>query len=148
MLRLEPFMTQDFRPEDLATLQRVLVSVDAALLLAASVLSLLTISRLAKTRDALALRIPQRFRNSALRGLLALFAWGSAYFVYRTLDANHWPEAFPDTLSQGFEQPLLLKVCAVMIALALGLRLLRWRVPVWARLLAEALLVPCAYLIG
>jgi phosphoglycerol transferase MdoB-like AlkP superfamily enzyme len=148
MLRLEPFMTQDFRPEDVATLQRALVSVDAALLLAAVVLSLLTIGRLAKTRDALAARIPKRFRNSALCGLLALFALGSAYFVYRTLDANHWPEAFPNTLNQGFEQPLLIKVCAVMLALGLGLRLLRWRAPVWARLLAEALLVPCAYLIG
>src|SRR5450432_2890346 len=141
-------MTQDFRPEDLATLERALVTVDAALLLVASTLSLLTIRPLAKARDALSARIPQRFRNGVLRALLALFALGCGFFVYRTLDADHWPQAFPETLAHGFEQTLLLQVCTVMLALALGLKLLRWRVTVWMRLLAEALLVPCAYLLG
>src|SRR5450432_960575 len=141
-------MTQDFRPEDLATLERALVTVDAALLLVASTLSLLTIRPLAKARDALSARIPQRFRNGVLRALLALFALGCGFFVYRTLDADHWPQAFPETLAHGFEQTLLLQVCTVMLALALGLKLLRWRVTVWMRLLAEALLVPCAYLVG
>ncbi|HEY3665864.1 MAG TPA: LTA synthase family protein [Polyangiaceae bacterium] len=141
-------MTQDFRPEDVALLQHALLSADAALLLVAAVLSLLSIARLSRAREQLAARIPARFRLLTQRGLLALFALAAGYAVFRSLETNHFPEAFPDTLKPGFEHAVLLEACAGMLGLGLGLRLLRWRAPVWLRLLAEALLVPCAYLIG
>jgi phosphoglycerol transferase MdoB-like AlkP superfamily enzyme len=141
-------MTQDFRPEDVALLQRGLVSVVAALMLTGVGLSVLAIPHLARARAAAAARIPARFRAAALRALSALCVAIAAYCVFRALEANRWPEQFPETLAQGFAPQLLLQVCTLLVALALALRLLRARTPVWLRLLAEALLVPGAYLIG
>lgn len=141
-------MTQDFRPEDLATLQRALVSIDAALLLSALLAALLRLGGLARMREQLAARLPARFRGAAQLALLGLFTLSVAYVCFQRLEADRWPELFLDTLKPSMAQPLLLGACGALIAIALGFRLLRWRATIWTRLAAEALLVPCAYLIG
>jgi len=141
-------MTQDFRPEDVATLQRVLLSVDAALVLTACAASVLALGGLRRVRETMTTRIPPRFRRAAPIAVFVLLSLVVSFALFRRLEADRWPELFPGSLTPSFAQPLLLGACAVALGLGLGLRLLRERTPVWLRLIAEALLVPCAYSIG
>ncbi|MEP7052712.1 MAG: LTA synthase family protein [Pseudomonadota bacterium] len=141
-------MTQDLSPEAIATLQRALVSIDAALLLLACLATLFALPGPARVRVQLTTRLPARFRGMLVPALLAFVVFVVAYLAFRGLEARRWPEQFPGTLEPSFAQPLLLAACGAVVVIALGLRLLRWRVTVWLRLTAEALLVPCAYLIG
>ena len=141
-------MTQDFRPEDVATVQRALVGLGVALLVLAACLSLFTARVLAPARSAISARIPARFRRLAASALLALGVLGASFRCFRWLEAKRWPDLFFESLTPQFAQPLLLEVCAALLLVGLLLRLLRTRTPVWLRLAAEALLVPAAYLIG
>jgi phosphoglycerol transferase MdoB-like AlkP superfamily enzyme len=141
-------MIEDFSPQGLATLQRVSVSIDAALLLAACLAALFALPRPSRLRERLTARVPPRFRAVLQLAALALVVAPLGYWAFRALEAQHWPEQFPETLQPTCAEPLLLGTCGAVVAMALGLRLLRWRVTIWLRLTAEALLVPCAYLIG
>ncbi|MET0792691.1 MAG: hypothetical protein ABW061_14315, partial [Polyangiaceae bacterium] len=141
-------MTQDFRPEDMFTAQRAVVGLLGALLFTASSLIAFGVSSLARTRAALATRIPARFRAPALAALFALVVLGLTDLGYRWLTANAFPLRLADSLTPDFAGRLLLGVCGLLLSLGLALRLLRARVPVALRLLSEALLVPCAYAIG
>lgn len=129
-------MTQDFRPEDVAFAQRALLGLDAALLVAAALLSVL------------AWRQPKRPSLAVQRVLVALAAGACGVVLYRSLVRSGWPQPLYESLSQAFAEPLLLQVCAGLLGLGLVLRVLRERVPLVARLAAEALLVPAAYLLG
>jgi phosphoglycerol transferase MdoB-like AlkP superfamily enzyme len=148
MLGQYPQMTQDLRPEDIEAVQRALVSVDAALLLLACGLALLAVPPLQRKRARLLARLPKRFALLAPITLCALFVAGLGFWIDQSLAARFWLERFPDTLTGGFAPGLLLQVSALLVSLAVALRLLGARAPVWLRLLCEALLVPCAYLIG
>lgn len=136
MLRHPSQMTQDFRPEDVAFVQRALVGLDAGVLLLLGLLA------------GLGKRVPERLGVAARRALGVVFVLGVAVAVHALLAKQRWPEAQYDSLDSAFAEPLLLQVCAGLLGLGLALRLLRGRVPVWARLAAEALLVPAAYLFG
>jgi phosphoglycerol transferase MdoB-like AlkP superfamily enzyme len=141
-------MTQDFRPEDMATAQRAFIGLLLALLCTASSLITFGAPSLARTRATLLARIPARFRAQSLAALLTLLVLGLGYVAYRWLEASAFPFALADSLAPGFAEKLLLEVCAVLLALGLMLRLLGARVPVTLRLLSEAFLVPCAFAIG
>jgi len=143
-----PAMTQDFRPEDIATVQRALVSLDLVLLLAAGLLSLSALRRLASGVDATQARGSSRARTLALVGAWALGVLGASAACFHWLEGQHFPAQTAETLKLEFAQRTLLVACAVMLCLALALRLLGARVPVWFRLAAELSLVPCAYAIG
>ena len=141
-------MTQAFRPEDVATAQRALLSLDAALLFTASTLTLFAVPRLARVRSLVLERIPQRLRVAALGALLTLGILGASFGFYRWLEAQHFPERFAESLTPAFAERLLVEVCCALLAFGLMLRVLRARAPIWQRLAYEALLVVCAYLIG
>lgn len=137
----------DFQPEDIATAQRGLVSFDVALLLAALLLSLLALRRLAPLGETLRARLPpstRRFARPAATtlGLLALTA-----ACFHWLSNAHFPTQ-AENLTLPFAQRTLLAVCVLLLGLALGLRLLATRAPIWLRLAFEFMLVPCAYVIG
>jgi len=137
----------DFQPEDIATAQRGLVSFDVALLLAAFLLSLLALRRLAPLGESLRARLPPRARRFAgpAATALALLALTGACFHW--LSNEHFP-ARAETLTLPFAQRTLLAVCVLLLGLALGLRVLGTRAPILLRLAFEFLLVPCAYVIG
>ncbi|MEO6603897.1 MAG: LTA synthase family protein [Polyangiaceae bacterium] len=141
-------MTQDFRPEDMATAQRAVVSVLLALLCTLSLLTAFAVARLARTRAAALVRIPARVRVPSIAALLTLAVFGISYAAYRWLEANAFPFRLADSLTPDFAGPLLLEVCGLLLTLGLGLRFLRARVPVTLRLLCEVVLVPCAFAIG
>jgi len=140
-------MTQDFRPEDIATVQRALISLDAVLLLAACLLSLLAWLRWAPAGPVAQARVVSRGRTLAVAGAWALGLGGASAACFRWLGSQHFPQNV-ETLTLEFAQRTLLVACAVMLCLALALRLLGARAPRWFRLAAELLLVPCAYAIG
>ncbi|MEI9952367.1 MAG: LTA synthase family protein [Pseudomonadota bacterium] len=141
-------MTQDFRPEDVAAVQRALVSFDLVLLLAAGLLSLFALRRLTPIGAALRARIPIRARTAVLAGSLALGLLGASALCFHWLAEEHFPVRTAETLTLEFAPRTLLLVCAVLLSLAIGLRLMNARTPVWLRLACELLLVPCAYAIG
>ncbi len=141
-------MLRDFSPENLALLQRALLSVAAASLLALLALSLLGIPRLHQALSAVFSRVPPRARGIAFGSALGLAILGASYALYRRSTANGWPERLPDALPPDFAPALLVQVPAFLVGLALTLRLLGGRTPRALRLLAEAALVPCAYLVG
>ncbi|HEY0466764.1 MAG TPA: LTA synthase family protein [Polyangiaceae bacterium] len=131
-------------------MQRALVSLDLVLLLAACVLSLFALRRLAPFGEALRARIPLRARAAALAGALSLGLLGASALCFHWLAEAHFPAQVAETLTLTlpFAERSLLLVCALLLSLAIGLRLLKARVPVWLRLASELLLVPCAYAIG
>jgi hypothetical protein len=141
-------MTQDFRPQDMLTAQRALVGLLLALLCTLSSLSAFSVPSLARARAALLARIPARFRRLFSTALLTFVVVGLSYVAYRRLDAEAFPLVLAESLTPAFAQKLLLEVCALLLALALSLRLLRARAPVAFRLFSEAALVPCAFAIG
>jgi phosphoglycerol transferase MdoB-like AlkP superfamily enzyme len=213
-------MKQDFRPDDIATALRWLVSFDAALGFAALGLLLITLSDRRRPRvdafrehalplsfglclaalDAwvltsnellppelaahvqrgarehgwaplavgwvvaaglaagvapllrtLAGRIPERFRAGVRYGVLAVSALCGIISFQHVLETSRCLERLPDLLTPAFAPSLLVGVPLALLALAAVLRLLRQlgiAVPVWARMAAEALLVPASYLIG
>ena len=141
-------MTQDFSPEDVAFVQRALVSIDLVLLLAAGLLSLFALRRLAPFGEALRARIPPRARTAVLAAasLLALAAASALCVLW--LGSQSFPARLAETLTLESAPQTLLAVCAVLLGLAIGLRLLGTRAPIWLCLSCELLLVPCAYVIG
>src|SRR6478609_4163257 len=141
-------MTQDFSPEDVAFVQRALVSIDLVLLLAAGLLSLFALRRLAPFGEALRARIPPRARTAVLAAasLLALAAASALGVLW--LGSQSFPARLAETLTLESAPQTLLAVCAVLLGLAIGLRLLGTRAPIWLCLSCELLLVPCAYVIG
>lgn len=141
-------MTQDFRPEDVATAQRACAGLLLALLFTTSSLMLLGVSSVARTRAALLERVPARLRKSGPALLFALVVLGLTYVAYRALEASVFPVRLADSLTPDFAGRLLLEVCGLLVALGLLLRWLGTRAPVSLRLLSDALLVPCAYAIG
>ncbi|HEY3252376.1 MAG TPA: hypothetical protein VGJ91_00425, partial [Polyangiaceae bacterium] len=141
-------MIQDFRPEDVAAVQRALVSFDLVLVLAAGLLSLFALRRWAPFGEALRARIPIRARTAVLASALTLGLLGASALCFRWLAGENFPTQTAETLTPGFAPRTLLIVCAVLLGLAIGLRLLKERAPVWLRLVCEFLLVPCAYAIG
>ncbi|HKO49419.1 MAG TPA: LTA synthase family protein [Polyangiaceae bacterium] len=147
-LLLPLVMPQDFRPEDIATVQRALVSLVVALLLAAGLLSLFALRHLASFSAALRTLIPQRVRTPLLAVLLVLGIFAASVACFRWLTERNFPTRTAETLTLEFAQRTLIVTCAAMVSLALGLRLMNTRAPIWLRLAAELLLVPCAYAIG
>jgi len=141
-------MTQDLRPEDVALVQRALVSLDLVLLLAAFALSLFAPRRAGASAEVARARGPRRTRTVLLALLLGVGLSVASALCFRWLTAQHFPTQTADTLTLEFAQRTLLVACAVMVSLAVGLRLLDGRTPIWLRLAAEVLLVPCAYAIG
>ena len=100
---------------------------------------------------ALGQRIPQRFRAAALWAVLGVSALYCAVAFQNVLEVSDCLERLPDALTPAFAPSLLVEVPLTLLALAGGLRALRHfgiSVPAWARMAAEALLVPAAYLIG
>ena len=144
----ELFMIQDFRPEDVAAIQRALVSFDLVLLLTAALLSLFALRRLAPLSETLQARIPLRARKPVLAGALVLALFGASALCFHWLADKHFPAQTAETLTLAFAERTLLVVCAVLLSLAINLRLLGARAPLWLRLASELLLVPCAYAIG
>ena len=141
-------MTQDFRPEDLELVQRALVSFDFVLLIAACLLSLFALRRWAPLGKALRARVPVRGRTLVLAVALALGLFGASALCFHWLSDQHFPAQTAETLKLEFAERTLLVVCAILLILAIGLRLTNGRAPVWLRLACELLLVPCAYAIG
>ena len=143
-------MTQDFSPEDVAFVQRALISFDLVLLLAAGLLSLFTLRRLAPFGEAVRARFPLRGRPAAITAALLLGIVGLSALCFRWLAGMHFPAQTAETLTLASAPRTLLTVCIVLLGLALGLRLLnaRARAKMWLCLASELLLVPCAYLIG
>jgi len=141
-------MTQDFRPEDVTTVQRALIGLLLALLFTTSSLIAIGVPGLARARTAALSRIPARFRVPGVAALLVLFVLGLSYAGYSWLEASLFPLRLADSLSPDFAERLLAEVCCAVLVLGLGLRLLGARAPTPLRLLCEALLVPCAYGIG
>jgi hypothetical protein len=139
-------MNQDFRPEDIATVQRALVSVDLVLLLAACALSLF--ARLPSAPPASRTGSSSRTRTLVSIGASALGLLGASALCFQWLTSKHFPTQTAETLTLEFAQRTLLVTCAVLLSLAIGLRLLNTRSPVWLRLAFELLLVPGAYAIG
>ena len=141
-------MTQDFRPEDIATVQRALVSVDFVLLLAACLLSLFALRRLAPFAAALRARIPLRARTLALSFALALALFGGE----RAVLSLAYGRAVPDADRRDPDAAVCAAPAArgVRRAARSGARFAPAgaRAPIWLRLAAELLLVPCAYAIG
>jgi phosphoglycerol transferase MdoB-like AlkP superfamily enzyme len=139
--------TVDFQPEDIGAAQRGLVSFDLALLLVALLLSLFALRRLAPLGESLRARFPPRVQRFVLPALVALGVLAGSVLCFHWLTVAHFPvEA--ETLTLPFAQRTLLAVCVLLLGLALGLRLLGSRAPIWLRLAFEFLLVPCAYAIG
>lgn len=98
-----------------------------------------------------ATRIPERARVWVARGLVAFAAIACSAAIASGLELTHYLERLPDSLTPAFAPSLLFGVPLAAIALAGGLRLLaRFAVPVpaWARMAAEALLVPLMYALG
>ncbi len=98
-----------------------------------------------------AARIPARLRTAVQYGLLAFGALVCTVALAQALDASRYVELLPDSLTPAFAPGVLIAAPLALIALAGGLRLLaRFGVPLpaWARLAAEAALVPAAYAIG
>ncbi len=93
-------------------------------------------------------RIPERFQRVARNAALAISALWCGISFQQVLEISRCLERLPDSLTPSFAPALLVEVPLGLLALAGGLRVLRARVPVWARMSAEALLVPAAYLIG
>jgi len=141
-------MMQNFRPEDVALLQRALVSVVLALLLVAGVLSLFALRRLAPISTALRARIPVNAHRAARAAALGLGFLAASALCFQWLAHERFPLHAADSMTLVLAQRLLLGVCVVLLGSALALRLLQARAPIWLRLSAELLLVPCAYAIG
>ena len=97
-------MAQDFRPEDIATVQRALVSVDFVLLLAACLLSLFALPRLALFAATLRARIPLRARTLALSFALAVALFGASALCFRWLSAEQFPTQTAETLTLPFAE--------------------------------------------
>ncbi|HEX3773906.1 MAG TPA: hypothetical protein VHV51_05540, partial [Polyangiaceae bacterium] len=96
-------------------------------------------------------RIPERARSAVQYGVLALTAMGLVFAFEHVLEASHFLEHLPNELTPAFAPKLLLAVPLGLLLLAGTLRLLEQfglLLPVWARMAAEALLVPAAYLLG
>ncbi|HYQ29003.1 MAG TPA: sulfatase-like hydrolase/transferase, partial [Polyangiaceae bacterium] len=143
-------MTQDFRPEDIATVQRALVSLDLALLFAACLLSLFALRRLAPYApygEALRARTASRAGRALWAVALGIGLCAASALCFRWLTSEHFP-ARAETLTLAFAHRTLIVVCAILLCLALIQRLLGARTPIWLRLAAEFSLVPCAYAIG
>src|SRR5436190_2832481 len=113
-------MTQDFRPEDMAALQRGLLSVGLVLLFIAGLVSFWTLRALALVRQTARARIPRR----ALVPAVAVASLLAIALVYRGLTAERIPERLAGSLTIELALPLLMSVCAALLALALGLRVL------------------------
>jgi phosphoglycerol transferase MdoB-like AlkP superfamily enzyme len=99
----------------------------------------------------LALRIPVRFRALAEYSALGVGVFACAAAFQSVLEASHCLERLPEQLTPAFAPTVLVTVPLALVALAGALRLLRQLnspLPAWARMAAEALLVPAAYLIG
>jgi phosphoglycerol transferase MdoB-like AlkP superfamily enzyme len=141
-------MMQDLRPEDVAAIQRALVSFDLVLLLAAALLALFARRNWAPLRESLQAQIPLRARKAALLGASALALLGASALCFHWLTDKQFPTQTAETLTLAFAERTLLVVCAVLLSLALGLRLLNARAPVSLHLASELMLVPCAYAIG
>jgi len=140
-------MTQEFRPEDVAAVQRGLLSFDLVLLLAACLLSALALRRIAPLRDAVRAYVPTRARVAVAVVAAALALFGASALCFHWLGAE-FPAQASDALMPDFAERTLLIVCALLLGFAIGLRLLKGRAPVWLRLAFELLLVPSAYLMG
>ena len=141
-------MTQDLRPEDVAAVQRALASVVAVVLITACALGLVgERARMRLDRGFLA-RIPPRKRAAACYAMLALPMLAASYALFGALAAAQFPGRFAETLNPDFPKVLLTVVCGLLLTLGLGLRLLKERAPTGVHLACEALLVPCAFLIG
>ncbi len=96
-------------------------------------------------------RIPERARSWVSYGLVAFAALTCASAIASALEVTHYLERLPDALTPAFAPSLLVLVPLATIALAGGLRLLmrfKVAVPAWARMTAEALLVPAMYAFG
>ena len=93
-------------------------------------------------------RIPTRFRAATQYAALAIGGSCCVLSFQSALETSHCLERLPDTLTQDFAPSLLIEVPLALLALAGTLRLLGGRLPAWARMAAEALLVPFAYLLG
>ncbi|HEY4103344.1 MAG TPA: hypothetical protein VGM44_05610, partial [Polyangiaceae bacterium] len=96
-------------------------------------------------------RIPERARPWSQYAVLALAAICLVFAFERVLESSHFLEHLPSELTPAFAPELLLEVPLALLLLAGGLRLLdkfAFVVPAWARMAAEALLVPAAYLLG
>jgi len=158
MLRLAPHMKQDFRPEDIATTLRWLVSLDLAALVLLALLSAVALAArwapsalvawLQRPFVATGARLPPRLHAVARTACAVLIGLAIAGVVQSSLAQNQVLERWPETLTPKFAPGPLWVVPLVLIGFALGLRLLGSRTPVWVRLLAEALLVPASYGIG
>ena len=140
-------MPLDHRPEDIANVQRALVSLDLALVFAASLASLFALQRLAVLGEALRARVPSLARRTVWVLLLGLGLLGSSATFWYGLASAGFP-ARGEQLTLAAPQHTLLAACGILLALALGLRRLGERAPVWLRLSCEFALVPCAYAIG
>jgi phosphoglycerol transferase MdoB-like AlkP superfamily enzyme len=103
---------------------------------------------LAPFGQALRARLPVRARTAALSGVLLLALLAASALCFHWLSAKHFPTDTAETLTLQFAERTLLAVCIVLLALAIGLRRLGARTPIWLRLACEVLLVPCAYAIG
>jgi len=112
------------------------------------VLSLFARSRSASLGQALPARPPSRARTALLTVGLGLGLASVSALCFQWLANEHFPAQTAETLTLDFAQRVLLVACAVPITLAIVLRLMDTRAPIWLRLAAELLLVPCAYAIG
>ncbi len=109
---------------------------------------MLALRRWATFGQALSARIPRRARTPALAGALALGILAASALCFHWLTDEHFPTRTAETLTPTFAEPTLVSVCALLLSLAIGLRVLKARAPFWLRLACELLLVPCAYAIG
>ena len=141
-------MTQDLRPEDVATVERTLLALSVAWFVVACAFLVIGEAREARWRNALLARVPERLRRPSALALVGLATLAASRGVYEWLREARFPEVFVASMSAGFSQALLLEVCCALLALGLGLRLLKARVPLVLRLVCEALLVPLSFLIG
>jgi len=140
-------MNQDFQPENIAQVQRALVSLDLTLLLAAAGASLFALPRLAPHIEALRARVPAGARRAVWIAAISLGLLGVSAIALFSLSREGFP-ARSEQLVLAFPQRTLFSVCGILLTLALGLRWLNVRAPIWLRLACEFALVPCAYAIG
>ncbi|HWZ87502.1 MAG TPA: LTA synthase family protein [Polyangiaceae bacterium] len=118
----------------------------AGLLLAAGLAAVL-----AAPVRALAERVPERFRAFLQYGVLAFSALCSVISFQHVLETSLYLEHLPETLTPTFAPSMLIGVPLALLTLGGVLRLLHRLgilVPVWARMTAEAVLVPATYVMG
>jgi len=140
-------MTLDFRPEEIATAQRALLSLDLTFLLAACLLTVLGGRHWAEVRQKLLVRVPERLRGTVWWAGVSLAMLGVAAVGFYWLDRAQFPLGV-ETLTLVSPPYTLLWACALLLALGFALRGLRLRASIWPRLAGEFLLVPCAYAVG